>query len=249
MQDYARGLALTPQAFMLLGDNFYGPLSGTDSPRWKVEFEEMYPAGDFPGPCYAILGNHDYDDQPDGEKIQIAYASTPNTRWKMPDRWYRLDLPASNPVATLLCVNTHYAKLSNGDISAQQHWLEEQLAAPRTSRWLFVCGHHPVLSCGLHHGGTPTLQRWRELFYRHNVTAYLCGHEHDLQHLREDGQTTDWLVSGGGGKALHQLAKTAQTQFAEPAFGFLHLAVGSDRMTATFAGTDASPLHAFTRSA
>jgi hypothetical protein len=248
LQAYARDtLKAPPHAFLLLGDNFYGPLPGVDSPRWEGEFESMYPAEHFPGPCYAILGNHDYDDQPGGERIQLDYGQTRQTRWTMPDRWYRLDLPAERPVVTLLCTDTHFKKLSPGDIAAQQSWLEAELAKPRTAPWLMVCGHHPVMSCGPHHGDSTYLAPWKELFYRHGVDAYLCGHEHDLQHLREEGKPTDWLVSGGGGRPLHPVGEKNGVQFAQERFGFLHLAVRDASWTAAFVGTEAGVLHQMER--
>mgnify|MGYP002146327950 CR=1 FL=1 len=37
-----------------------GKYSWLKSPRWKTGFEDMYPASVFPGPCPAVLGNHDY---------------------------------------------------------------------------------------------------------------------------------------------------------------------------------------------
>jgi len=249
MQDYARRERLTPEALLFLGDNFYGPLPGVDSPRWKREFEDMYPAGAFPGPCYAVLGNHDYDDQPDGEKIQMAYAQKPGTRWKMPARWYRLDLPAKNPVVTLLCLDTHYQKLSAADIAEQQRWLEAQLDAPRTTPWLFVCGHHPVLSCGPHHGDSKHLTAWQEYLPGKKVHAYLAGHEHDLQHLRGKDGFTDWLVSGGGGRDLHPVKADATTQFARESLGFLHLAITPGRMIANFVGIEGRPVYTHERTA
>ncbi len=247
MQDYARSADVRPHALMLLGDNFYGALPGTDSPRWEREFESMYPASAFPGACYAILGNHDYDDQRGGEKIQLAYAKTPGTRWKMPARWYRLDLPEDRPVATLLCTNTHYAKLSPSEIAEQQRWLETELAAPRTTPCLMVLGHHPIFSCGPHHGDSPYLQPWSPLFHERQVHAYVCGHEHDLQHLREPGRYTDYIVSGAGGRALHPVQANEKTQFAKEQFGFLHLSISSGELNAAFVGTGATVFYSFNR--
>jgi tartrate-resistant acid phosphatase type 5 len=247
LQTYSRAGNLTPDALLLLGDNFYGPLSGVDSPRWKIEFEDMYPAKAFPGPCYAVLGNHDYDDQPGGQEMQLAYARQPGTRWKMPSLWYRVDLPAKNPVVTLLCLDTHFAKLSPAEISAQQAWLEAQFAAPRTSDWLLVCGHHPIVASGGHHKEDPRLVPWKTLFGQHGVDAYICGHEHDLQHLRAEGVSTDWYVSGGGGQNLHPVKITDETHFGEAAFGFLHLAASPQTLSASFIGTNAKPLYTFER--
>jgi len=244
LQEYARRESIVPHALLLLGDNFYGPVSGgTESPRWKKEFEDMYPAGAFPGPCYAMLGNHDYDDQAGGEEIQLAYAKKPGTRWKMPARWYRVDLP----LVTLLCTDTHYSKMSPEEIAAQKQWLEKELDAPRTAPWLFVCGHHPVLSCGPHHGDSVHLAAWREHFSRKNVHAYLAGHEHDLQHLREKDGFTDWFVSGGGGRSLHPVENNTQTKFALKAFGFLHLAIQRDVLAAHFVDTEAGRIYSYER--
>jgi hypothetical protein len=245
LRKYAAHIGRTPQSLLLLGDNFYGKLEGVDSSRWQNEFEDMYPATAFPGPCYAILGNHDYDDQPGGEKIQLAYAKKAGTRWRMPALWYRVDFPAQNPVATFWFTNTHFPKLSQDEIAAQNQWLVDELARPATAPWRLVCGHHPVMSCGTTHGGTPYLFPWKEFFKQHHVDAYVCGHEHDLQHLREPGGGTDWLVAGGGGRSLHDFEKNAETQFAQKKFGFLHLALTRGNLIATFVGADASPLYRF----
>ncbi len=247
MQDYSRSIGLPPAALMLLGDNFYGALPGTNSPRWRKEFEEMYPSSVFPGPCYAILGNHDYDDQKGGDKIQMDYAKSSGTRWKMPARWYRLELPADRPVVTILCTDTHYPKLTPEEIGQQQRWLETELAGPRTAPWLMVLGHHPVMSCGPHHGDSPYLQPWRGLLEERKVDAYVCGHEHDLQHLHEEGKSTDYFVSGGGGKALHPVGPDEKQKFALKQFGFLHLALNAVDFNATFLGADASVLYTFNK--
>lgn len=248
LRDYAGSRQLTPDALLLLGDNFYGHLDGVNSQRWKVEFEDMYPASVFPGRCFAVLGNHDYDDQPGGgQAFQLAYARTPGTRWTMPSLWYRVDFPAKNPVTTLLCTNTHYSKLSSQQIAEQQAWLEAELSSPKNGRWLLVCGHHPVLSCATAHTIDPRLVPWRELFDRRKVHAYLSGHEHDLQHLRDRSLFTDWFVSGGGGQGLHPADANAQTRFAKVSLGFLHLAIGKDKLQAAFVGPDAEVLYRFER--
>jgi len=249
LQSYARTGGFTPDALLLLGDNFYGPLPGVNSPRWTAEFETMYPVRDFPGPCYAVLGNHDYDDQRGGHLTQLAYARQPGTRWTMPSLWYRVELPAKNPLVTMLCIDTHFNKMTAEEIRAQQAWLTAELSAPRRTPWLLVCGHHPVTSSGGHHNEDPRLTPWKTLFHDHGVDAYVCGHEHDLQHLRVDGITTDWLISGGGGQNLHPVKTTEKTIFGQPAFGFLHLAISPKILRATFVGTDAQPLYGFEREA
>ena len=40
---------------------------------------------------------------------------------------------------------------------------------------------------------------------RRGVTAYLCGHEHNLQHLVAPGKHTHHLISGGGSRADYRI--------------------------------------------
>lgn len=65
----------------------------------------------------------------------------------------------------------------------QDLWLEDTLRKS-TADWLFVCGHHPVYSIG-RHGPTPRLvNQLRPLLEKYKVAAYLCGHDHNLQHIQ-----------------------------------------------------------------
>jgi hypothetical protein len=88
MRRYAHEKAVNPQALLMLGDNWYGELAGgAQSPRWQTQFEQMYPADAFPGPAYAILGNHDYQKWPESKvEAELTYARSPHTRWTMPAR-------------------------------------------------------------------------------------------------------------------------------------------------------------------
>ena len=74
MTAYAKQHGISPEALFLLGDNFYGQFDGgVNCPRWQTQFEEMYPASEFKGPCYALLGNHDYIVEPAGKRdCQLA---------------------------------------------------------------------------------------------------------------------------------------------------------------------------------
>ena len=82
-----------PDAMLLAGDNFYVALDGgIRDPKWKTMFEDMYDAKVFDFPFYVALGNHDY--QADRYVTEFAYAqANPQSRWKMPARWYRVDIP------------------------------------------------------------------------------------------------------------------------------------------------------------
>lgn len=78
--------------------------------------------------------------------------------------------------------------------------LEKRLAAVAVTRvpYIIVSGHHEVWSIG-HVGPVQCLvDRLRPLLHTYNVTAYFCGHEHDMQYLRDDylGSSVGYVVSG-----------------------------------------------------
>ena len=49
------------------------------------------------------------------------------------------------------------------------------------------------------HGPTEVLvERLRPMLIKYNVSAYFCGHEHDMQHIREWNGTVEYFISGAG---------------------------------------------------
>jgi len=253
MQDYAAGLNLKPDGLFLMGDNFYGAFpEGLNSPRWKTQFEDMYPASAFPGPCWAILGNHDYDNEPVIKvAAELAYQKArPGTRWTMPTKWYRVEWPAENPVMTCLMLDSNYknsvSQLTPEEIAQQLVWLKTELAKPRTTPWLVVMGHHPLYNNG-HHGHTEALIKdWGGLFQKHGVDFYFCGHDHDLQHMEFEGMRISFVLSGGGGQSLHDV-KAADHAFGMKVHGFTHLQVTKEKFTVRHLGADRKQVHAFTK--
>jgi predicted MPP superfamily phosphohydrolase len=54
--------------------------------RWRDRFEELCESTELNLPFYAVLGNHDYRRN---EKAQVEYTfEHPESRWKMPARYY-----------------------------------------------------------------------------------------------------------------------------------------------------------------
>jgi tartrate-resistant acid phosphatase type 5 len=264
MQAYAKRLGMTPDGLLLIGDNFYSKMEGgLESVRWQTGFEDMYPAAAFPGPAYAVLGNHDYHDNAGGEKVQLAYGKhKPGTRWTLPAKWYRRDLgPEGAPLLTMLFLDTNLPAVSGAkdkktglakpsltaeEEAEQQAWLESQLASQRAELTLVV-GHHPLYSNGSHGDTKPLIDAWGGLFERHGVQAYLCGHDHDLQHLEIDGLKTSFVLSGGGGAKVRAMKSERKVPFANPVYGFTHLEIREGTMRFRHVGVDGKQLHAFTK--
>ena len=256
MVKYLKANQLTPDALALLGDNFYGGLSGKGvrSARWNENIEDMYPAVAFPGPMFAMLGNHDYGDERTGACVeaQLTYKGhNPATRWLMPAKWYRLNLPEENPLATILVIDTNRMPGKPGDHGGepgkQLAWLEAELAKPRNAPWRFVMGHHPVYSDGAHGDTKGLVASLDPLFRRHHVDLYLCGHDHDLQHIEFDGHPTSFVISGGGGARARDLTGKDRSRFAKAIYGFTHLELRENAFTVRHVDANNNPLHAFTK--
>lgn len=123
---------------------------------------------------------------------------SPPSRRHFPHPYYslRLRVPGSNATARLLLLDTVLlcggtedfgagsppaGPADAGAAAAQLAWLRARLAAAARDRFVLVAGHYPVWSVA-EHGPTACLLRLlRPLLRRHRVTAYLCGHDHNLQ--------------------------------------------------------------------
>lgn len=260
MTAYAQARGIQPAAVMLLGDNFYGRLDGgVSSPRWQSQFEDMYPKSRFDVPFYALLGNHDYILEPAGKmEAQLDYAKAhPGTRWTMPAKWYRLEFPAKDPLVTFLMLDSNYQKPAGEKLSlqpeervAQTVWLKAELAKPRTTKFLVVCGHHPLYSNA---GDDPRLiAEWDALLREHSAHLYFCGHIHDLEQLELAGHPTSFVVSGGGGTTLRKnltTKSTAANRFSLNVHGFTHLEIHDERLLVRHLSGAGEQLHAFSKTA
>lgn len=248
LRKYASKLSLPANGLLLLGDNFYKKMEGgLNSPRWRTGFEDIYPASVFPSPCPAVLGNHDYTDNLGGQNVQLAYARTPGTRWTMPAKWYRQD----TPLVTLLFLDTNVPTVTSGalnqnEAATQWKWLEQELRKPR-SPWTICIGHHPVYSNGKH-GDTPALEKHlAPLLQKYGVSLYLCGHDHDLQHLELEGLKTSFVISGGGGARVREgkISDKTRGPYSQSVYGFTHLKITPAEIIVRHFDANDRPLHAF----
>lgn len=265
MQKFVSNKSIQTSGLLMLGDNFYSlDKSGfsTESTRWTKGIEEMYPASVFSGPMWAVLGNHDYHDNPGGEKVQLSYAAKPGVRWRMPAKWYRFDLgPQDKPLVTFICLDTNLPAVSGGEDKKkktmrssmtvaeekeQLAWLKTELEKPRAP-FTIVVGHHPLYSNGSHGDTKALIEQWEPLFQEHKVHAYLCGHDHDLQHLELEGLFTTHLLSGGGGASTRKLGNERKMPYGKDIHGFTHLQITADALTFTHHSSDGAVLHSVTK--
>lgn len=195
---------------ILLGDNFYpnGVISINDN-QWKNKFGLMF---NQEIPSFAILGNHDYIQNPEAQILYTKYSNS----WKMPFYYYDIVVNIykksvhfifidtnllAEDITLYLLKNTNtnnesiqnYYKLINKYKQHQKKWLEKTLKKSKT-KWKIVCGHYPVHSNGPHKISTELQNFLIPLLEKYKVDFYISGHDHNLQHLIKNN--INYVVSG-----------------------------------------------------
>ncbi|XP_019850708.1 PREDICTED: tartrate-resistant acid phosphatase type 5-like isoform X2 [Amphimedon queenslandica] len=199
------------QFTLAVGDNFYEDgVKDVDDPRFNETFEEVFTAPSLQKRWYAICGNHDYNGN---ASAQVAYTQK-SARWYMPSFYYTeiFNLSSSNITIQFVFIDTvilcglSHPKLrhlppsgpQSSDLADDQWaWIESTLQQS-TADWLIVSGHYPVWSVAEHGPTDELVKNLRPLLIKYNVTAYFCGHDHDIQHIKEDGSSVNYFVSGAG---------------------------------------------------
>jgi tartrate-resistant acid phosphatase type 5 len=247
LASYVDGTGIQFNGLLTLGDNFYVQLKDVEDYQFQSLFEDMFDARRLNFPFYVTLGNHDYEK--DKAKIELAYAAKhPDSRWKFPSQWYRLDLPEDKPLVTVLMLNSNKPRMTSEQWDEQIKWIDEQLSQPRTTKWTIACAHHPLFSNGAH-GDNGVLQvQWGPIFKKHKLDFYLCGHDHDMQQLQVPNWSTTFVLAGGGGKKPTKMRRDIRGPFSKSMNGFSHLQLFEDRAIVHFVnGADAKVVHEIQR--
>jgi hypothetical protein len=165
----------------------------------------------------------------------------------MPAKWYSMTMPAKNPLATIVVLDTMRFDKSS-EAKAQTAWLKKELGRPRTTKWLFVMGHHPLYSDGQHGDNKRLIPQLDPLLREHEVDLYLSGHDHDLQHIEFDRHPTSFVISGGGGARARDLTGGKErSRYARGIYGFTHLELRDKTFTVRHIDANNKMLHAFTK--
>ena len=138
----------------------------------------------------------------------------------MPDYNYTVNVEinnGSNSLVSILMIDTvllcgnsgydfenqqpHYSSIYEKKIAtAYFKWIEEELQkiAQTSVKYIIVAGHFPVWSISAHGPTKCLVDNLRPLLHKYKVNAYLCGHDHNLQHIQDTylDATVDYIVSG-----------------------------------------------------
>ncbi len=224
------------QFVVTLGDNYHGKgIASATDPRWKTEYEDIYSDSSLQVPWYPTLGNHDYCGNAQAELEYSQYSE----RWKFHHRYYaqRKKIDDSTKILIIHLDTSPFVKayqkrdgqyhVKGQDTKRQVHWLDSLLSVSH-DRWVIVVGHHPIYSAAPKHGDTPEIiASILPILERYHVPVYICGHDHVMQHLRDDGM--DFFVCGGG--AEHRTVNQRKdVVYGKGSLGFLSVTAYHDSL-------------------
>lgn len=243
---------LNPEYIVSTGDNFYpdGVKDLNDS-HWKESFEEPYGFASLQSiKWYIVLGNHDVRGN---VQAQVDY-HTVNPIWHLPSAYYSQIIPAGEDSILLVFLETnsfstgYYQSDTYGsyvraqDTTAQLIWFEQLLKEhPHTPTYVF--GHHPLYSAGARAGQSNSVRTHLEhRLEQHGVKAYIAGHEHDVQHLRPEGTSVNYFVSGAG-SALRDIKQPEAAVFAQSVNAFMVVRIVGSRTYVSFINTSGEEIY------
>ena len=222
-----------PQFFFHLGDVVY---NYGQAEQYYSQFFDPYQH--YPGPIFAIPGNHDADIDPvdplqpqsldafikvfcDSEPRPISFASdSERTSNIQPNIYWTL----KTPLADIIGLYSNVPRF--GTITGEQKkWFIEELkrtGRSKDKKALILCLHHAPYSADTNHGSSRNMQLFlNSAFEEARVTPDIVfsGHVHNYQRFSKkfpDGKKVPFIVSGAGGYAeLHTIARQGDPAFPD----------------------------------
>jgi tartrate-resistant acid phosphatase type 5 len=172
-------------------------------------------------PWFFVMGNHDHRGN---ATAQITYTNK-SQRWILPSYNYTINVhlsdhppttTTSSPLISFLMVDT-VVLCGNDDgndhaqpklktlaerLRSAQYFasIESRLKSMSESDvpYLIVTGHFPVWSAGQSGPNKCLIDKLRPMLHKYKVSAYLCGHDHNLQHIRDEymDHMVEYVITG-----------------------------------------------------
>lgn len=213
-----------PQFLYHLGDVVY---NYGEAEQYHKQF--FAPYRNYPGPIFAIAGNHDSDVNPDSLKpyhsldaFTNVFCDTVQKKVRFSGGEDRKSMIQPNvywtlqtPLASIIGLHSNVPKY--GFITPEQrNWFLRELKAAKLEsprKALIVCVHHAPYSADTNHGSSLNIIEFLEGAFGETgmrPDIVFSGHVHNYQRFEKrykDGVTTPYLVAGAGGfDQLHPLA-------------------------------------------
>ena len=207
---------------ILLGDNFYDNMklkqqgiSSLLDNRWEKFIRIFEPIGF--NNIYSVMGNHDYEGDPNVQ-LQSPYI-------KNSDFYYKLHFSKNTDLFFIDTVQLYenHCSIGKNDMkrilneddyfvlkNKQLDWLNSELEKS-TAKYKIVFGHYPIISNGAYKNALyPIKKILLPIFKKHKVTAYVSGHEHNIQCLEENFENYKFRQFIIGSSSQHRINEYKQ---------------------------------------
>lgn len=245
-RDVARAMEIwrpvaRPRFVMTVGDNFY-PFGQEALPfwrHWESSFNCVYAQELRDLPWVPALGNHDYYGGSLDAQMRFADAHG----WRNSGHRYYVHQPkvwlsGGGSVELMVIDSSPLAEVYLGSVGGrevQRKWVERTLKQSQAD-WKLVFGHHAVISGGKH-GRSPRVANWLQAVLEDNgVQAYVCGHDHDLQHIQAgELKAPHYILTGAGSHCDRKIVVVPGAKWQrEFSPGFTIFRVRADEMRVDF---------------
>ncbi|QTE52795.1 MULTISPECIES: metallophosphoesterase family protein [Mucilaginibacter] len=223
--------ACKPKFLYHLGDVVY---NYGEAQNYYEQFFEPYSL--YPGPIFAIAGNHDSDVNPAAampyqslDAFTTVFCDTVSRPVMLSRRIDRKSMPQPNiywtmdtPLATIIGLHTNVPKY--GVVTREQReWFMEELRSAdmqRPDKAIILCMHHAPYSADINHGASlPMIDFLEGVFEETGIRPDIVfsGHVHNYQRFSkqyDELTMMPYIVAGTGGfDELHPIALTDNTGF------------------------------------
>lgn len=229
-KQYEVGEKDQPQFLFHLGDVVY---TFGEANRYYTQFFEPYQK--YPGPIFAIAGNHDSDVNPNAipykslDAFKAVFCDTKRRAVSFGGEAERTSMIQPNiywtlkaPLANIIGLHSNVPKF--GVITPnQRNWFKEELktaASERPEKALILALHHAPYSADINHGASvPMIEFLEGVFEETGIRPDIVfsGHVHNYQRFSKryaDGKVIPYIVAGAGGyDELHPVAFTNDARF------------------------------------
>lgn len=229
-----------PECVVAAGDihHFNGVASVSD-PLWTTNYELIYSHPELMLDWFPVCGNHEYR----GNTQAVLDYSKVSRRWMIPAKYYTKVFSHKGTTLRIVWLDTTplidkyrnnpavYPDACKEDMQKQLSWLDETLRQAKED-WIIVVGHHPIYAetSKSEDERTDMQKRVMPILHKYkNVAIYACGHIHNFQHIKMNGDPIDYVVNSAG--ALSRKVKPIEgTLFCSPETGFSIIAASKKRL-------------------
>jgi len=150
------------------------------------------------------------------------------------------ELTSQNPAAQLQFINATLAKYP---------YKKAGIVDANAVDFKFLVGHHPVFGGAADSRATnsqlPMQKVLKPLIDAHKVTAYLAGHNHNVEYLKAAGSDSAYIISGAGSES-EEPVKTPEQIKAMGQSGFVFCVAKPTGIKVSFVNLFAQEVETFT---